>query len=111
MEFSPEFYDVDTRTVYRMAVEISTGRSGYQMMMIALVSSRASRTEFAQVLKEQLIESGEKCLLVLGQPGKPYHEKTGAVTVTNHLPSALLEAAIRSSALVVVEADTAPSWT
>ncbi|MFN8312342.1 MAG: glycosyltransferase [Cyclobacteriaceae bacterium] len=78
------------------------GEADIKYDVIALVSGpEPSRTEFAQVLKEQLIESGKKCLLVLGQPGKPYREKTGAVTVTNHLPSALLEAAIRSSALVV----------
>jgi uncharacterized protein (TIGR00661 family) len=70
--------------------------------ILALVSGpEPSRTEFAQLLKEQLIESGRKSLLVLGQPGKSHVEKTGALTITNHLPSALLEAAIRSSAVVV----------
>lgn len=70
--------------------------------VLALVSGpEPSRTEFANLLQEQLVESGKKCLLVLGQPGKPLHARVGEVTITNHLPSALLEAAIRSSAIVV----------
>ncbi len=79
-----------------------TAEAPIKYEVLAMVSGpEPSRTEFAQLLQEQLAESGKKCLLVLGQPGKPFHERVGSVTITNHLPSGLLESAIRSSAVVV----------
>ncbi len=70
--------------------------------ILAIISGpEPQRSMFEKVLKKQLLESGKKCMLILGKTESDKQETIKNLTILNHLPSQELNQEICNSDIVI----------
>ena len=70
--------------------------------ILAIVSGpEPQRSMFEKVLKKQLLESGKKCMLVLGKTESDKKQTIKNLTILNHLPSQELNQEICNSDIII----------
>lgn len=70
--------------------------------LVATVSGpEPQRKKFADQLTRELAASGQRALLVTGQPGAATREERGRVEIVNHLPAKNLEQALRGADVII----------
>ena len=73
-----------------------------QFEIVALISGpEPTRTSFEQQLRQIILATNLKSLIVQGRPEETYHESEGNLSVVNHLPDSVLAAALRGASLII----------
>ncbi|MBL7851948.1 MAG: hypothetical protein JNN04_13685 [Cyclobacteriaceae bacterium] len=78
----------------------SPDTNGYPI--VAVVSGpEPQRKIFADQLRQELIASGRRALLVTGQPGEEQRHQEGNLKICSHLPAKEMERALRGAGLII----------